>query len=370
MASELIASVGENALSGAGNPLALVQLSRLSWSYAKSLQCAARQGLRRVSSLTFAVLLQTFMKKSLALVFTLVAGMGLMSPVGAAPKTAQAGQTAKNVAAGIELGSVSALVYDAGAGEVLYEKNHRFTVPIASITKLMTAMVVLDANLPMDEWLTITREDRDTLKNTYSRVRFGSELTREDLLLIALMSSENRAASALGRHYPGGRTAFIKAMNAKAAALGMKNTRFVDSTGLSDANVSTAEDLVKMVSAAMNYDKIREFTTTADHLAKFRSPRYNLSYVNTNLLVRRGEWDIGLSKTGFINEAGHCLVMQAEIDGKPIVMVFLDSFGKRTSVGDAARVKKWINTGKSGPIARSARDYARSKAQTRKASEG
>ncbi|MCP5169602.1 MAG: D-alanyl-D-alanine endopeptidase [Hahellaceae bacterium] len=265
-------------------------------------------------------------------------------------------------AEGIELGSVSAVVYDSAAGITLYSKNEHFQVPIASITKLMTAMVVLDAQLPMNEWLMVTREDQDLLRNTFSRVRFGSTLKRKDLLLIALMSSENRAASALGRNYPGGRKAFVQAMNDKAAVLGMKDTRFVDSTGLSEENVSTAEDLVKMVGAALQYDEIREFTTTPNYLAKFRKPRYNLGYVNTNLLVRRGEWEIGLSKTGFINEAGHCLVMQADIAGKPVVMVLLDSFGKRTSVGDAGRVKKWLNTGNSGKLARAARDYARTKA--------
>ena len=263
--------------------------------------------------------------------------------------------------ANVHLGSISAAVVEMASGEVIYLKNARSVRPVASITKLMTAMVVLDAGLPLDEVLTITREDRDTLKNTYSRVRFGSKLSRHDLLLIALMSSENRAAAALGRNYPGGTEGFVDAMNAKAEELGMTGTRFVDATGLSPGNVSTASDLVKMVRAAAGYRLISEFTTKPSYTAHFRSPRYSLPYVNTNVLVRRGEWDIALSKTGYIREAGRCLVMLTELDGREVAMVMLDSFGKWTPVGDAGRIKRWIHTGESGDIAAAARRYERRK---------
>lgn len=262
-------------------------------------------------------------------------------------------------AAGIHLGSVSAAVVELASGDTLYLKNADSRRPIASITKLMTAMVVLDAGLPLDEMLTITREDRDTLKNTFSRVRFGSQLSRRDLLLISLMASENRAAAALGRHYPGGLEGFIAAMNEKAAKLGMVDTQFVDPTGLSPDNLSTAADLVKMVRAATAYPLIADFTTRPSYVAKFQKPRYSLSYVNTNVLVRRGDWDIGLSKTGYIREAGRCLVMLTELDGRQVAMVMLDSFGKLTPIGDAGRIKQWIDTGKSGAVAGAALRYER-----------
>jgi D-alanyl-D-alanine endopeptidase (penicillin-binding protein 7) len=261
----------------------------------------------------------------------------------------------------IHLGSISAAVVEVASGKTLYLKNARSVRPVASITKLMTAMVVLDAGLPSDEMVTITREDRDMIKNTYSRVRFGSRLSRRDLLLIALMSSENRAAAALGRNYPGGTVGFVAAMNAKAAELGMVDTHFVDATGLSPGNVSTAADLVKMVRAASGYRLISEFTTRARYVARFQNPRYSLPYVNTNVLVRRGDWNIDLSKTGYIREAGRCLVMLTEINGRQVVMVMLDSFGKWTPVGDAGRIKRWINTGDSGDIAAAALRYERRK---------
>ncbi|MCG8609439.1 MAG: D-alanyl-D-alanine endopeptidase [Pseudomonadales bacterium] len=270
----------------------------------------------------------------------------------------------------IHLASVKASVYDIKNESLIYAKNADLVVPIASITKLMTAMVVLDAKLDMSEKLTITRADRDALKNTYSRIRFGSKLSRHDLMLIALMSSENRAASALGRNYPGGIKAFVAAMNKKAKSLGMSNTRFVDSTGLSQENVSTARDLVKMVTAASNYEKIQQFTTTPEFVARFSSPRYALNYRNTNVLVRKGSWDINVSKTGYINEAGRCLVMLSEVGDRKLAMVFLDSFGKRTPIGDANRVKKWIDTGNSGRIAGAALRYERQEMKKLVASNG
>jgi D-alanyl-D-alanine endopeptidase (penicillin-binding protein 7) len=185
----------------------------------------------------------------------------------------------------------------------------------------------------------------DTLKGTYSRLRIGTRQSRKEMLRLALMSSENRAASALGRHYPGGRPAFIAAMNRKAAALKMTHTRFSDSTGLSSRNVSSAGDLVLMAQAASTYPLIREFTTTASRTVSFPQPRYSLDFVNTNRLVRGGTWDIQLSKTGFTNEAGRCLVMKTRVANRPLVLVLLDSQGKLTPLGDANRIKRWLETG-------------------------
>ncbi|MHA6889676.1 D-alanyl-D-alanine endopeptidase [Ralstonia pseudosolanacearum] len=240
----------------------------------------------------------------------------------------------------LALRSSVALVMDQGSGDVLFQKNASAVLPIASITKLMTALVVTDAHQPMDELLEITEDDRDFERNTGSRLRYGTMLTREDLLLLALMSSENRAASALGRSYPGGRPAFVAAMNRKAHELGMTDTHYVDSNGLSSSNVSSAMDLAKIVVAAYKVPLIRQFTTTAEHTVNANGR--TLHYVNTNRLVRGGEWDIGLQKTGFINEAGRCLVMQANVHGRNVVMVFLDSAGNLTRFADAVRVRNWL----------------------------
>ncbi|HQS43806.1 MAG: D-alanyl-D-alanine endopeptidase [Methylotenera sp. 24-45-7] len=242
----------------------------------------------------------------------------------------------------LKLASAKALVINQVTGEVLYAKNTNVATPIASVTKLMTAMVMLDARLAMDELVNISDEDVDYLKSTSSRLRVGTVLTRAELLQLALMASENRAASALGRAYPGGKPAFIQAMNQKAKSLGMFSTRFVDSTGLDSANVSTAEDLVKMVNAAYHYPEIREVSTLPSQEITLYGRQNPLSFVNTNALVRGGNWVIGLSKTGFINEAGRCLVMQAEISGQPVIMVLLDSAGKMTRIGDANRIRKWV----------------------------
>ncbi|WP_124982927.1 D-alanyl-D-alanine endopeptidase [Ralstonia solanacearum] len=240
----------------------------------------------------------------------------------------------------LALRSSVALVMDQGSGDVLFQKNASAVLPIASITKLMTALVVTDAHQPMDELLEITEDDRDYERNTGSRLRYGTMLTREDLLLLALMSSENRAASALGRSYPGGRPAFVAAMNRKAHELGMNDTHYVDSNGLSSSNVSSAMDLSKIVMAAYKVPLIRQFTTTAEHTVNANGR--TLHYVNTNRLVRGGEWEIGLQKTGFINEAGRCLVMQANVHGRNVVMVFLDSAGNLTRFADAVRVRNWL----------------------------
>lgn len=244
----------------------------------------------------------------------------------------------------LALRSSVAYVVDQNTGEPLFDKNSHAVVPIASISKLMTAMVVLDSKAPMTEQIEVTDEDRDYEKGTGSRLSVGSVLSREDMLHIALMASENRAAAALSRYYPGGRPAFIAAMNAKAKALGMTDTHFENSTGLSSSNVSSARDLVKMVNAAYQYPLIRKFST--DRTYEVYTGKRNLVYNSTNALIRgNGSWDIGLQKTGFINEAGECLVMQATIHGRPVVMVLLDSFGKYSRFADASRLRNWLDAG-------------------------
>ena len=244
----------------------------------------------------------------------------------------------------LQLASSKALIVNQETGETVYAKNTEVATPIASVTKLMTAMVMLDARLPMDETLTIAEGDVDTLKGTSSRLRLGTQLTRAELLHLALMASENRAASALGRNYPGGLPAFVAAMNIKAIQLGMNNTHFVDPTGLNSENVSTAEDLVKMVRAAYQYPEIRQVTTSTNMQVPVHGLRNPANFVNTNILVRNSDWVIGLSKTGYINEAGRCLVMQAEIAGQPMIIVLLDSWGKYSRIGDAQRIRKWIES--------------------------
>ena len=242
----------------------------------------------------------------------------------------------------LQLASSKALIINQNTGEVLFAKNTNFPTPIASITKLMTAMVMLDAKLPQDEVIAISDEDIDYLKGTSSRLTIGTRMTRGEFLQLALMSSENRAASTLATNYPGGKSLFVRAMNAKAFELGMKNTHFADPTGLDSENISTAEDLAKMVQAAYQYDAIRAATTTAEREVYLEGRAYPVLFKNTNGLVREGEWEIGLSKTGFINEAGRCLVMQATIAGEPMIVVLLDSNGKLTRIGDANRIRKWM----------------------------
>lgn len=243
----------------------------------------------------------------------------------------------------VALRSTVGFMVDQHTGEVLYDKNSASVVPIASITKLMTAMVVLDSKAPLNERLTVTDEDRDYEKGTGSRLSIGSTLSREDMLHIALMASENRAAAALSRYYPGGRPGFIVAMNRKAAELGMAQTHFQNATGLTSQNVSSARDLVKMVNAAYQYPLIRQFST--DRSYDVFTGKRTLAYNSTNALVRNASWDIGLQKTGFINEAGECLVMQATIHGRPVIMVLLDSFGKYSRFADAQRLRNWMGNG-------------------------
>jgi D-alanyl-D-alanine endopeptidase (penicillin-binding protein 7) len=241
----------------------------------------------------------------------------------------------------LEVRSSSALVIEQGEGRTLYAKNIDAVVPIASITKLMTAMVVLDARLDLREGVMVSEEDVDLLKHTRSRLKVGSVFEREQLLRLALMASENRAASALGRAYPGGLHAFVAAMNRKAADLGMVRTRFVDSSGLSSDNVSTAQDLVKMVVAAHRYPLIQEFTTLQSYVVHTSEGR-PMAFRNTNGLTKDDAWHIDVSKTGYISEAGRCLVMQARIAAKPVIIVLLDSWGRYTRIADANRIKKWI----------------------------
>jgi serine-type D-Ala-D-Ala endopeptidase (penicillin-binding protein 7) len=238
------------------------------------------------------------------------------------------------------LRSSAALVLDSN-GRTLYAKNVTSVQPIASITKLMTAMVVLDAKLDLSELIAITDDDVDSLKHTSSRLRVGTMLSRDDLLHLALMASENRAASALARAYPGGAPAFIAAMNRKAAELGMRSTQFLDSTGLNRENVSTAEDLAKLVTAAHRYPLIQQYTTDTEHAVHTNAGRL-LQFRNSNGLVRSDDWHIDVSKTGYIQEAGRCLVMQARIAATPVVIVLLDSWGKYTRIADANRIKKWV----------------------------
>jgi D-alanyl-D-alanine endopeptidase (penicillin-binding protein 7) len=234
------------------------------------------------------------------------------------------------------LRSSAVLVQDVDTGEVVINKNSEAVVPIASITKLMTAMVLLGMRV------VLAREDVDTFKGTRSRLRTGSVLTRDELLLLALMASENRAGAALGRTYPGGTPAIVEAMNEKAAELEMTDSHFVDATGLSKRNVSSARDLAKLVRAAHGYPLIREYSTRdRATVTTFGRP---LSFRNTNGLVRSSHWEIGLSKTGYISEAGRCLVMRVRLASKDLIVVLLDSWGKHSRVGDANRIKKWLES--------------------------
>ncbi|VVE52629.1 D-alanyl-D-alanine carboxypeptidase [Pandoraea communis] len=243
----------------------------------------------------------------------------------------------------LALRSSVAYVIDGRTGESLFDKNSQAVLPIASISKLMTAMVSLDAGIPMTDVMEVTDEDRDYEKGTGSRLSVGSRLSREDMLHIALMSSENRAAAALSRYFPGGRPAFLAAMNRKAKQLGMNDTHFNDPTGLSSQNVSSARDLVKMVKAAYQYPMIRHFSTDTNY--DVNTGRRELHYVSTNHLIGHPGWEIGLQKTGYINEAGQCLVMQANVEGRPVIMILLDSTGKYSRFADATRVRKWLLDG-------------------------
>jgi D-alanyl-D-alanine endopeptidase (penicillin-binding protein 7) len=240
----------------------------------------------------------------------------------------------------LDLKSSVAFVLDQDTQEVLLSKNAQAVLPIASITKLMTAIVVTDAQLPLDEMITVTQDDVDTEKGSRSRLTVGTRLSREEMLHLALMSSENRAAHALGRTYPGGMDVFVARMNAKAQALGMVNTHYVEPTGLSSKNQSSARDLATLVNEAHQHPLIRELSTSREYQVEVG--RRELTYRNTNGLVRSPDWDIGVQKTGYISEAGRCLVMQAQMAGRKLIMIFLDSAGKYSRIGDAERVRRWI----------------------------
>lgn len=260
-------------------------------------------------------------------------------PIRAAKRAAPAAETFNPEV--LDVQSSAALVVNLQSGEVVFNKNVNAVAPIASITKLMTAMVVLDAKLPLDEAIALTDEDLDLIKGTGSRLQLGTVLTRDEMLRLALMSSENRAASALARAYPGGVAAFVREMNLKAIALDMMHTTFVDGTGLSSGNVSTAQDLGKLVTAAYQYPLIRQYSTGNGYTVQAVNGR-TLEFRNTNALIPSPGWNIELSKTGYIREAGRCLVMQTVIAGAPVVIVLLDSWGRLSRSGDANRIKKWI----------------------------
>jgi len=250
----------------------------------------------------------------------------------------------------LRLRSAVALVQDQRTGEYLVEKQPEAVVPIASITKLMTAMVVLDAKLDLQETLSIELEDVDKLRNSRSRLPVHTRLTRGEAMMLALMASENRAAHALGRTYPGGLAALIQAMNAKAKVLGLQEARFEDPAGLSGGNQASARDLAKLVDAAYHYPQIRDFSTRDE--ATLHSGRRSLQFINTNALVRGHRWHIGLSKTGYIEEAGKCLVMQARLAERPVLIVLMDSWGKYTRLGDAQRIKQWMEGPEPAPVPR------------------
>ncbi|MEP7274862.1 MAG: D-alanyl-D-alanine endopeptidase [Betaproteobacteria bacterium] len=275
--------------------------------------------------------------RSLTVVFAAFVGSLPMMP-------AWAGADALDPAK-LRLASANAVVYDIAAQRRLYAKAADEVTPIASLTKLMTAMVVLDARQPMDEALEIETDDFDFLKGSRSRLRMGSTLSRREMLRLALMSSENRAASSLARHYPGGMVAAVAAMNRKAIALGMTHTHYADPTGLSADNVSSANDLAMLVQLAAQYPTIREYSTTPAHFVEVQPTGHWLGFNNSNALVKNQSWDIQVQKTGYIREAGRCLVMLANIASRPVVIVLLDSSGKYTRLGDAQRVKHWVETG-------------------------
>ena len=262
----------------------------------------------------------------------------------AAPTRPSFGQLAglHGTADQLDLKSSVALVIDQDTREVLLSKNDSAVLPIASLTKLMTGLVLSEGRLPMEEMIEITQDDVDTEKGSSSRLRVGTSLSRGELLHLALMSSENRAAHALGRTYPGGLSTFVGLMNAKAKGLGMNDTSYVEPTGLSSRNQSSAHDLARLVSAAYNDPKLRELSTSPGHQVAVGNR--TLSFNNTNRLVKSQNWDIGLQKTGYISEAGQCLVMQVRIAGRKLIMVFLDSAGKLSRIGDAERVRKWVES--------------------------
>ncbi|MFP1784707.1 D-alanyl-D-alanine endopeptidase [Lonsdalea quercina] len=291
------------------------------------------------------------------------ASVWIASPVAA--KTVVASSAASHQ----EIASGSAMVVDLLNNKVLYSSNPDVVVPIASVSKLMTALVVLDANQPLDEMLTVDISQTKEMQGVYSRVRLGSKASRHDLLLLALMSSENRAAATLAHHYRGGYQAFITAMNAKARSLGMMHTYYVEPTGLSTENVSTARDLTKLLVASRQYPMLSQLSITHEKMVPFANPAYTLPFRNTNHLVFRRDWNIQLTKTGFTDEAGHCLVMRTVINQRPVALVVLDAYGKYTHFADANRLRNWLESGKISPVPPAALSYKKQKAIAQNSSQ-
>ncbi|WP_114191863.1 D-alanyl-D-alanine endopeptidase [Edaphovirga cremea] len=286
------------------------------------------------------------------------AGMIATSNAVASDNAAIAGKIAP-----LEIASGSAMVVDMQNHKVIYSRNPDEVVPIASITKLMTAMVTLDAKQSLNEIISVDIHNTKEMRGVYSRVRLNSEISRRNMLLLALMSSENRAAASLAHHYPGGYGAFINAMNAKAKSLGMTHTRYVEPTGLSINNVSTARDLTKLLMATRNYPLISELSTTTETTAIFKNPSYSLPFRNTNHLISNASWKIQLTKTGFTNQAGHCLAMRTVIANRPVTLVVLDAFGKYTHFADANRLRSWMETGRAPAVPQVAKLYRKQKDQ-------
>ena len=285
--------------------------------------------------------MRQWLKKKAPQTRLILAGACLALLIGTGSTAAHAAAAKAKPESGPGLKSAIALVVDGNNGEVIYEREATRVAPIASITKLMTALVVLDGQQPLDEKVEITAADRWKGKGAFSRLPIGAKLTRAELLKLALVASENRAAHVLGRSYPGGTAAFVRTMNIKAKALGMTKTRFADPSGLSSANVSNARDLAKLVAAVSRDTRIREFSTLRKLEVRVNK-KSTLVYGNTNLLIGKPDWDIVVQKTGFTNDAGECLVMQAMLEDRPVTMVFLNSFGKLTRTADARRVRRWM----------------------------
>lgn len=263
--------------------------------------------------------------------------------------------------ANLDLKSGSAMLVDLRSHKIIYAINPDEVVPVASITKLMTAMVILDARQPLDEFISVDIRSTKELKGVYSRVRVNSEISRRDMLLLTLMSSENRAAASLAHHYPGGYDAFIDAMNAKAKSLGMHDTHYVEPTGLAANNVSTARDLTKLLIVTKQYPLISQLSTTAEKIATFRRPSYTLPFRNTNHLVHNGKWDIQVTKTGFTNPAGHCLTMRTVIGNRPVALVVLGAVGKYNHFADANRLRSWMEESQMASYSGRAKKYGKQK---------
>ncbi len=257
----------------------------------------------------------------------------------------------------LDLKSSVALVIDQDTNEVLFSKNSQAVLPIASITKLMTALVVTEAGLPLEETLTVSQDDVTSTAGSGSRLRVGTQLSRGEMLHLSLMASENRAAHVLGRTYPGGLQVFVESMNRKARELGMNHTRYVEPTGLSSDNQSSATDLARLVRAALKHPIIRELSTSIEAVVPVGARQ--MQFHTTNLLVRNPAWEIGLQKTGYISAAGRCLVMQAQLAGRKLIMVLLDSAGKYSRIGDAERIRTWVSTAALAPGAGAPLDQPR-----------